>query len=464
MTTSTHIVLLTGAELSEKPLNHEIRPQQLVEGFHEISPELLVHQILKESSALSDFVRVNCNYETMRPVLLSRTRQILEKRSKCLIRGFATIDLPALFDKKRDSLMFLSITEDLESDELVGIGDAFVATLGAWDEIGNFELEFDPITSFDQKPIQDSYSGEAHELASWLKFRQADPERQAIAIQTSLVLAESSIMYAQFCGMQAVSLRRDDLQHMPLRKYTASPKLNGTRCFMMSDETSLYLMDRALHVWVCDWPGHPPMGSYFLVDVEMVRGPNGPLLFVLDTIASGGECVRGLRLFERLGAFRTIVGQCRFPEPVAKCINEQSYFKMSQMGDLMNLCSTTPIPIDGVIFTPVHKTYRLGSSHLLYKWKPREKNTLDLLYSKEALWAPDLAGEMQKIADVIEADRGNAPDGCIAECALGNDGLLHPIGVRDDKRQPNPLTIVQNVIENVKENITVEELMRTLCH
>jgi hypothetical protein len=134
--------------------------------------------------------------------------------------------------------------------------------------------------------------------------------------------------------------------------------------------------------------------------------------------------------------------------------------------------------IDGLVFTPVNEPVRIGTHETMFKWKPKEKNTVDFLMKKEPSWeVPGTVGgplawrlyvqEKGKLVfeSEVAMDLMNEPwfeEGAIVECEFVDDGKRmwwRPLKRRTDKTHPNGRRTFYRTIVNIREDIKMKEFL-----
>jgi hypothetical protein len=91
--------------------------------------------------------------------------------------------------------------------------------------------------------------------------------------------------------------------------------------------------------------------------------------------------------------------------------------------------------VDGLLFVPKNSWYIFENSDETYKWKPREKMTVDL-----SIYSPYVVGQFWR----IEKEKGRSYPG-IWECQpTGRPGAMawRPVRQRTDKETPNTIEVI----------------------
>ncbi|GAB1192384.1 hypothetical protein APSETT444_001575 [Aspergillus pseudonomiae] len=149
---------------------------------------------------------------------------------------------------------------------------------------------------------------------------------------------------------------------------------------------------------------------------------------------------------------------------------------------------------DGLIFTCCSTPYYIGLDEHILKWKPASDNTVDF---RMHLQFPDAKPDSEgKINSVTEPDYGPIPvcqlsvmlspqeylpfgemyltrkewddlramgtplDGTIVECYKDNQSRWRFYRLRNDKKDANPITVVEKTLESIADCVTEEDLIR----
>jgi hypothetical protein len=264
-------------------------------------------------------------------------------------------------------------------------------------------------------------------------------------IQASWESADPS----RFPGPQPVSIER---RHFPLLKrqpYFICEKTDGVRNFLVSIDEGVYLVNRAFNTEQVKI--RIPKDT--LLDGELVQTKTGRMLFVIhDAVRVRGEPLLKLPLNQRLDKARVIV------KGIIKTAGAPFEVRVKTMVPL-----GTPLPpldsfeyeTDGIVLTPVEEPIRIGTHETMFKWKPRERITIDFhLKNGKELFVQD-RGELYKEAELHKPV--GFQDGVIVECGYGDVGWFVE-KVRTDKNHANNRRTYFRTIVNLRENIQLVEI------
>jgi hypothetical protein len=123
--------------------------------------------------------------------------------------------------------------------------------------------------------------------------------------------------------------------------------------------------------------------------------------------------------------------------------------------------------VDGLVFTPVREMVKIGTHETMFKWKPKEKNTVDFLVRRddEGIWRLYVQekGKLMMESTLPPVDIPWLRDGMIVECEfMENDVPMwwRPIMERKDKTYPNNRRTFYRTIVNIREDIKMKDFLK----
>lgn len=306
-----------------------------------------------------------------------------------------------------------------------------------------------------------------------------------------------------FPAPQPVSLERRDLFKLKKFQYLACVKSDGMRflmiCFRSKDSVNkCYMADRAFRfyevnqkfddkVYTTDGSGGTP-GSVFdgeLIQTRNILGEQNWTYIIHDCINFCGENVSHKTFTERYECVDFFVLTCTTQDPKFTFnIQTKKFVKYSDLYKLVDLMSDeigTDVDhinhhTDGIIFTPVNLGIGMHTQHTMFKWKPRELNTFDFKILETETDIIAQVNDQKTVKDFASVDKNTEngrtflnklksiqdyTPGCIVECDYNEvTECYEPIIVRTCKNHPNGLYTVEKTHINIRENITIEELVR----
>ncbi len=247
---------------------------------------------------------------------------------------------------------------------------------------------------------------------------------------------------------------------------------------MLVTQSTLYFINRACDVWAGPKNASLQRFEGSLLDCEITadstaapRGsfqPSGyPTLMVIDMLAMFGECKRGQHLRRRIDACRSLV---RFLQSAAAkahfSVVFQRYLDLHRSDAIHLVNHANPSDptntIDGFVFTPLKMPYIMGRCYHLLKWKPNEKNTVDLLFETNRVYCTD-EHQQRHLVGTVSGVPKEVSQNAILECHMGTNYTdEHPTWrfgrVRTDKDTPNVQWVLDRIVKTVQDNITKQDV------
>lgn len=246
----------------------------------------------------------------------------------------------------------------------------------------------------------------------------------------------------RFPGPQPISIEKKHVPMLSKHRYLVCEKTDGVRhflaCFTDSQNRKICaLVNRSFDFKLYSLT--VPRDT--LLDGELL----GDTFIIHDVIFINGEDLREKNLIERLkkaAALVKIIVPCSL-KVVCKTMLPYSEMKNLKLGE----------KTDGVIFTPVDEPVRMGTHRTLFKWKPRDRITVDF-YLKNGNFC--IQHESKLI--VVQKYPDHSDKNGIYECSFDGD-IWEPIIRRTDKSHPNNKRTYERTLVNIKENIQFCDLV-----
>lgn len=294
-----------------------------------------------------------------------------------------------------------------------------------------------------------------------------------------------------FPGPQPVSLERRDLFKLKKFKYLACVKSDGMRfmmlCTTVDGKSKNFMVDRAFRFYEIDQIFDDVLYSNSLFDGELVKVRVDKKVkwtyIIHDCIAFKNDDISKKNFPDRYRCVQMSVDTLLKPVDTESSfpVRTKKFVEFSDLESLVKCMNDEEInhATDGIIFTPRDLPIGSNTQYTLFKWKERKLHTFDFkLVDEECRGEPSYIAYVNKKSDLtpfaavtksselgkdFEERLSKIKDyksGCILECDYNEDTrCFEPLFVRNDKTHPNGIYTVDKTLLNIRENITVEELV-----
>ena len=278
-----------------------------------------------------------------------------------------------------------------------------------------------------------------------------------------------SKMVPVFPGPQPVSIERKHFSILKTNEYVVCEKTDGVRtallAFMFGTKKVTLLINRALHMTYISLTLPRSAHKGTLLDCELID----KTLMVYDGIWVYGQDLKSKNLLERLSAVDMFI------KGILRLAKDPVLIKLKKMVSMCDLCEYYNNTVknlshesDGLIFTPINEPIKLGTHNTMFKWKPRDLNTIDFQVKwtgnhRCALYVQEkgtlvFESEIQNPTPFMEMLKEDT----IVECMYMKDEYpmwWKPVGVRSDKTYPNSRFTFYRTLVNIKEDIQWTEFV-----
>jgi len=200
-----------------------------------------------------------------------------------------------------------------------------------------------------------------------------------------------------------------------------------------------------------------------ILDGELYEG----VLLVYDGIIIDGTPIGHMNFLDRYGAIeqfiKRIISMKSDPYRVRlKKFHALSDFAMFQRDYLPHVEQR----VDGLIFTPVYEPVKLGTHDTMFKWKPRDHNTIDFQMKRDpnrpGVWRLYVQEKGQLVfeSEIHNYEQPWFREDAIVECQYMIDDSpmwWRPLKLRNDKTHPNNRLTFYRTLVNIKEDIQMSE-------
>lgn len=277
-----------------------------------------------------------------------------------------------------------------------------------------------------------------------------------------------------FPGSQPVSIEYRHFNILKSNQYVVCEKTDGVRfmmlAFLYNNKKQCVFINRALDMYTCPLNFKMDVYKGSVLEGEMY----GDVFMIYDTLLSCGENVGNYDFLTRLKSIEKIKKMltCLKYDPIKLKI--KTFHVMNEYKQFLEeYLPTVTDTVDGLIFTPVNDTIKKGTHETMFKWKPRDKNTIDFQVKRGTdAWRLYVQEKGKLIyeseipyAMVPENARTWIEENAIIECQyMFNDVPMwwKPVDRRYDKTFPNSRRTFYRTLVNIKEDISITDFLECM--
>ena len=288
-----------------------------------------------------------------------------------------------------------------------------------------------------------------------------------------------------FPAPQPISLERKDMWKLVEYDYVACVKSDGMRFVFIIYENKCSLVDRAFKIFnvgIEFCKGSHSGGLMCIFDGELITNNTNQWVYIIhDCINLYNRDIGDCTFTERYYGVDNFVGEfnCGIIKNSSGIkLTKKLFYNFKNLKLLQKIIANNEIDhkTDGLIFTPKNRKIGKYTQYDLFKWKPMNSHTFDFKVYRDAngitayvnknsshvpyAFAKNGSVEEKIFSEYLHKNCKEFVNNCIVECGYDavND-LYKPILVRGDKIHPNSVYTVNKTLVNIKENITLEELI-----
>lgn len=273
-----------------------------------------------------------------------------------------------------------------------------------------------------------------------------------------------------FPGSQPVSIERRHFNILCSQPYVVCEKTDGVRCmllvFMFEGRKICVCLNRALDMFLCPLNFRKSVydGNGTILEGELY---NNDTFMIYDALIVNGKGVGHLDFLDRLKHIEELMKLLTVLKYDPITLKIKTFHLLTDFKTFMeDYLPTVTQDMDGLVFTPVNTWVKTGTHETMFKWKPRDKNTIDFqmkwvkdkwkLYVQEKgklIFESHLPPE--QVPEWVEED-------AIVECQyMFQDEPMwwKPIKRRSDKTFPNSRRTFYRTLVNIREDIKMEEFL-----
>lgn len=273
-----------------------------------------------------------------------------------------------------------------------------------------------------------------------------------------------------FPGSQPVSVEFRHFSILKSQPYLVCEKTDGLRymmlSFMFENKKITVCLNRALEMFVCPLNFRKAVYDGTILEGELYEGNT---FMIYDALMTCGACIGHHDFIDRLKHIeevKKLLTVLKY-DPIKIII--KTFHLLTDFKNFMdNYLPTVTQKIDGLVFTPIKDGVKTGTHETMFKWKPRDKNTIDFQVKKKGdVWRLYV---QEKGALVFEseikahqiAEEPWMEENAIVECQyMFQDEPMwwKPLLRRRDKTYPNSRRTFYRTLVNIKEDIQLGDFL-----
>ena len=271
-----------------------------------------------------------------------------------------------------------------------------------------------------------------------------------------------------FSGPQPISIERKHLPTLYNNPYIVCEKTDGVRnvivCTTYKGKPVSVLLNRALKIKPIKigFPSSAYKGT--ILDGELVKGS---LFMVYDAMMVAGNNLMDKNFMGRLEKISYFLKATSKSKENSVQIRLKNFFITEDFEEFQNdFLPTLKYKTDGLVFTPLNDPIRIGTHETMFKWKPRDLNTIDFQVKDSGkTWGLYIQDRGVLIFQSELPKSYKSPwlkENNIFECQYMVDDNIpwwKPVGLRTDKHHPNNRRTFFRTLVNIRENIKDEEFV-----
>lgn len=272
---------------------------------------------------------------------------------------------------------------------------------------------------------------------------------------------------AYFPGPQPISIERKHFGLLKKNPYVICEKADGIRhaliAIMYEGKKFCVIIDRSQNIYLLPLNLPKPLFQGTVMDGELVQTKDGYAFMIYDCLMIATKSVSHLSLTERISlTIPEIAGIMKTSkDPIV--VKVKQFWTLNKFDEFKT--QLFPYKTDGIILTPINDPIQTGTHETMFKWKPRDSNTIDfqiqskLSGNKWGMYVQE-HGKLIFESELPKCKEYMFEENAIVECQYihwEEPRWWRPILIRTDKTHPNNRRTFYNTLKNISENIQFHE-------
>lgn len=272
-------------------------------------------------------------------------------------------------------------------------------------------------------------------------------------------------------GPNPVSIERKEFEKLKKNNYVIAEKTDGVRFVMFFCRVFGFkiccIVDRSMQVYLFPFRHIPRVlfqGTIYDGEICVDKKTGKFVFVVFDAIVVSGVTVSHLNLYDRLKAANRSIQEFKQSEKDPAELRFKGVIPLNApLIVKQHLAYVSEIyETDGIIMTPVNEPIVYGRHFNMFKLKPAGKHTIDCIILNSngelGVFDPKTCANVR----VGQLTGENIPEyGTIVECSFldNNTYNLKLVCIREDKKHANDILTYEKTLLNIRENISVDEII-----
>jgi hypothetical protein len=272
-----------------------------------------------------------------------------------------------------------------------------------------------------------------------------------------------------FPGCQPISIEFKHFNILKSQPYVVCEKTDGIRfmflAFMFENKKRCVFINRALDMFECTLNFRKPIYEGTILEGELYEDT----FLIYDCLLTSGSVIGNKNFIDRLDYIEKVLKMLTVLKYDQIKMKIKNFYPLGEFEKFMKeYLPTVKQKIDGLIFTPIMDTIKTGTHETMFKWKPRDKNTIDFQFKKKGNVWRLYVQDRGKLIFESEIREDQVPPGIrIEEDSIIECQYMHqdepmwwkPIQRRDDKTYPNGRRTFYRTLVNIKEDIKMGDFL-----
>lgn len=281
-----------------------------------------------------------------------------------------------------------------------------------------------------------------------------------------------------FPGPQPISIERKHLSLLRENPYWVCVKSDGLRylfvCTTYKNKPYCYCINRRKDIYLLNFEIISDAFNGTILDGELIQNSESGVyeFMVYDSTIVCGTSTTQMPHSERIEQAMRVVDFIKYkPTETPFEVKLKIFYPVSDMKTYIDkVVPTIKHEIDGYVFTPENEPVKSGTHYTMFKWKERDRNTVDFWIEKHKHISRKYVMKISKgksmhvmLDNVVhlppEIEHKIQEKACVVECKYIGPNEWLAVLIRTDKIHPNNYLTWTKTLLNIEEDIQLEEFL-----